>query len=182
MKQGLGIALICMAMALCGCSNEKAPEQPQKIPSFTLSPSEKEALVVYYKDLLSAEGLADKAVKLAEDEVMNVIKGGGGSITLATIIDKAKNECLRTVGSLAKASVPEALPPEMKSLLSEGKNDLVAAYKAHAESFEAINTFVAEKSPMALLEYRKKNSEARELFGKATGKLNQILVASGVSQ
>lgn len=182
MKKNLGIVLVALTISLFGCSGEKAPEQAQQIPSITLSQSEKDALVTYYKDVLSIESLAGKAIKVAEDEVVNVIKGGEGSITLTSIIDKAKNESIRTVESLAKANVPDMLPPEAKSLLSETKNDLAASYKAHAESFESINTFIAEKSPMALLEYRKKSAQAQELFTKATDKLNQIMKAAGVPQ
>lgn len=182
MRQIFGIALTCMALALCGCSSGTAPEQPQKLPSFTLSPSEKAALDAYYKNILSAESLADKAVKLAKDEAMNVIKGGEGSITLASITDKAKNESLRAVESLAQANVPEALPAEVKNLLKDGKSDLIAAYTAHAESFEAIKSFIAEKSPMALLEYRNKSSQAQELLSRAASKLDQIMRASEASQ
>lgn len=182
MRVVLGVAITCMVLALCGCSSGTAPEQPQKISSFTLSPSEKAALDAYYKNILSAESLADKAAKLAKDEAMNVIKGGEGSITLASITDKAKNESLRAVESLAQANVPEALPAEVKSLLKDGKKDLIAAYTAHAESFEAIKSFIAEKSPMALLEYRNKSSQAQELLNRATGKLDQIMKASEASQ
>ncbi len=182
MKQSIWIALICGVVTLCGCSAEKAPEQQQEIPAFTLSPSEKEELTAFYKELLSFEGIADKAVKLAGDEVKNVIKGGGGSITLASIIDKAKNECLLAGEALVKKSVPEALPPEMKRLLNEGKTGLAAAYAAHAESFEAIKSFVADKSPMALLEYRKKSAQAQELYSGATDKFKKIMTAAGLSQ
>jgi hypothetical protein len=181
MKKCIGFFLIIFSLALIGCSGEKAQEQAQ-LPNITLSEAEKNALTAYYKDLISVEGIADKAIKVAEDEVVNLIKGGEGSVTLASVIAKAQDECLRTVESLAKANVPDMLPPEAKRLLNEGKNDLVAAYKAHAESFESINTFIAEKSPMALIEYRKRSAHAQELFNTATAKLNQIMKASGVPQ
>jgi len=182
MRQIVGIALTCMVLALCGCSSGTAPEQPQKLPSFTLSPSEKAALDAYCKNILSVESLADKAVKLAKNEAMNVIKGGEGSITLASLTDKAKNESLRAVESLAKTNIPEALPAEVKNLLKDGKSDLISAYTAHAESFEAIKSFIADKSPMALIEYRNKSSQAQELLSRATSRLDQIMRASEASQ
>jgi hypothetical protein len=183
MKHIVLIALISSIMALCSCSAEKTAEPPQKtIAAITLSPADKEKLMAFQKDLLSVEGLADKAVKLAGTEIMNIIKGGGVSINLPAIIDKAKAECLLAGESLAKKAIPETLPPETKALLNDGKTGLSAAYKAYAESFEAIRSFVTDKNPMALLEYRKKNSQAQELYKAATAKLQQIMTAAGVSQ
>lgn len=181
MKKCIVFFLMILSLALIGCSGDKVQEQAQ-LPDITLSEAEKNALIAYYNDLISFEGIADKAIKVAENEAVNLIKGGEGSVTLASVIGKAKDECLRTVESLAKANVPDMLPPEAKKLLSEGKNDLAAAYKAHAESFESINAFIAEKNPMALIEYRKKSAQAQELFNTATAKLNQIMKASGVPQ
>lgn len=181
MKHIVFIVLISVIMAVCGCSTEKTPEPPQKIPAVAVSPADKEKLIAFQKELLSAESLADKAVKLAEDELKNVIKGGGVSNNLPSIIDKAKAECLLAGESLAKKAVPETLPAEMKSLLNDGKTGLIASYKAYAESFDAINSFVADKNPMALLEFKKKSSQAQKLYNGAADKFKTIMTAAGVS-
>lgn len=182
MRRIVMIALVIGIMALCGCTTEKTPEPPQKIPAVALPPADMEKLMAFRKELLSAENIADKAVKLAGEELKNVIKGGGGSISVSSVIDKAKAECLLAGESLAKKAVPESLPPEVKNLLTEGKTGLVAAYTAYAESFAAIKSFVTDKNPMALLEYRKKSSQAQELYSGAADKLKRILTAAGVSQ
>jgi hypothetical protein len=181
MKHLAVLALICASMALCGCSSEKAPEPPQKIPAITLSPADKELLRAFQKDILSAENLADKAVKLAGDELKNVIKGGEVSLNLTAIIDKAKAECLLAGETLAKKAVPEALPSEAKTLLNDGKTGLSAAYKTYGESFDSVRSFVTDKNPMALFEYRKKYSQAQELSTGATDKIKQIMMAAGVA-
>ena len=181
MKHLAVIALICASMALCGCSTEKAPEPPPKLPAITLSPADKELLRAFQKDILSDEKLADRAVKLAGDELKNVLTGGDVSLNLPTIVAKAKAECLLAAESLARKAVPEALSPEMKSLLNEGKSGLSAAYKAYAESFDSVRSFVADKNPMALFEYRKKYSQAQALSIEATDKIKQIMMAAGVA-
>lgn len=182
MKLTVLIALISGIMALCGCSVEKAPGTPQKsLAAVSLAPADKEKLMAFQKDLLSIESLTDRAVKVAGDELKKVIKGGGVSINLPGIIDKAKSECLLAGETLAKKAVPDALPPEMKSLLNDGKACLIASYKAYAESFEAIKSFATDKNPMALLEYRKKSSQAQELYNGATDKFKRIMTAAGVS-
>jgi hypothetical protein len=167
-------------MAVCGCSSEKASAPQQQIPAITISPADKENLLSFQKEILNIENLTDKAVKLAGDELMNVIKGGGVSINLPSIIDKAKAECLMAVELLSKKAIPEALPPEAKTLLIEVKNDLIASYKAYAESFDAIKNFITDKNPLALLEYRKKNSQAQELNNRAADKFKTIMTAAGV--
>lgn len=181
MKHIVVIALISGVMALSGCSTEKTPEPLQQIPSITLTAADKEKLVAFQKEILSIENLTDKAIKLAVGELKNVITGGEASVTLPALIDKAKAECLKTAETLAKKSIPETLPPVAKSLLVEGKTGLITAYKAYAESFEAIRSFVVDKNPMALLEYRKKNALAQEQLSLATTKLKQILTAAGVA-
>jgi len=182
MKNIVLIGLISGIMVMCGCTTEKSPPQQQQIPAITLSTADKEKLQAFQKEILNVENLTDKAVKLAVDELKNVIKGGEVSINISSIIDKAKAECLLAGESLAKNAIPEALPPEAKSLLNEGKTGLTAAYKAYAESFDAIKSFITDKNPMALLEYRKKNSEAEELYSKAADKLKKVMTAAGVTQ
>lgn len=182
MKQIVLVAIISGIMAVCGCSTEKTPEPPQKIPPFTLAPADKEKLMAFQKDLLSIENLTDKAVKLAGDELKNVIKGGGISINLPSIIDKAKAECVLAGETLAKKAVPEILPPQAKNLLNEGKTGLISSYKAYAESFDAIKSFVVDKNPIALLEYRKKNADAQKDYNAAAEKFKNIMTAAGVAQ
>lgn len=182
MKRILLIVLSAGTLAMCGCSTEKAPAPPQKIAAFTLAPADKEKLMAFQKDLLSVESITDKAVKLAGDELKNVITGGKVSINLPTVIDKAKAECLLASESLAKKAVPEALSPEVKTLLNDGKAGLISAYKAYADSFDAIKSFVADKNPLALLEYRKKNAEAQKLYNEAAEKIKSIMTAAGIPQ
>lgn len=181
MKQITLIILMSTIMALCGCTAEKTPEPQQQIPALTLSSADKEQLLVFQKEILNIENLTDKAVKLAVDELKNVIKGGEVS-NITSIIDKAKTECLLAGESLGRKVIPEVLPPEAKRLLDEGRTGLIAAYKAYAESFDAIRSFIADKNPMALLEYRKKNTQAQELYNAAAAKLKTVMTAAGVAQ
>jgi hypothetical protein len=182
MKHIVLIGLISGIMALCGCTPEKAPAPQQQIPAITLSPADKDKLMAFQKEIINIENLTDKAVKLAVDELKNVIKGGEVSINVSSVIEKAKAECLLAGESLAKKAIPEALPPEAKSLLNEGKTGLIAAYKAYAESFDAIKSFITDKNPMVLLDYRKKNSQAQELYNGAAEKLKKVMTAAGVTQ
>ena len=182
LKQIVLIGLISGIMAICGCTTEKSPPPQQQIPAITLTSVDKEKLQAFQKEILNVENLTDKAVKMAVDELKNVIKGGEVNVNVSSIIDKAKTECLLAGESLAKKAIPEALPPEAKNLLNDGKTGLIAAYKAYAESFDAIKSFVSDKNPMALLEYRKKNSQAQELYNGAADKFKTIMTAAGVTQ
>jgi len=182
MKHIIVVALGCTILAICGCSSEKAAEAPQQIPAITLSAADKEKLAAFQKDMLSVGSLADKAVKLAGAEVKNVIMGGKASLDLPSILEKAKAECVLTGASLAQKAVPAALPPEAKRLLDDGKIGLIAANKAYAESFDAIKSFAADRNPLVLLEYRRKSSQAHELYTVAAGKFKTIMTAAGVSQ
>jgi hypothetical protein len=182
MKHITLLILISGIMALCGCTTEKTPVPQQQIPTITLSAADKEKLQAFQKEIMNVENLTDKVIKLAGDELMNVIRGGGVSINLPSTIDKAKTECLLAGETLAKKTIPEALPPEVKTLLNDGRTGLIAAYKAYADSFDAIKSFVTDKNPMALLEYRKKNSQAQELYIGATDKLKTIMTSAGISQ
>lgn len=181
-NQLIFVALLCGALFFWGCSNEKAPEQVQKLADFTLSPSAKEELLAFYKDMASAEGLADKAITVAGNELKNVLKGGSGSLTLASVVDRAKTECLNAGQTLATRDIPKSLPPEAQALLSTGREELIAAYAAHAAAFEAIKSFAAEKNPLTLLEYREKSAQAQQLLSSATGKIKSIMSAAGAPQ
>jgi hypothetical protein len=181
MKHRVVVVLGWAIFALCGCSNQKA-EPPQQIPAITLSAADKEILAAYQKDLLTVGNLADTAVKFASAEVKNVIKGGQVSLDFASLLEKAKAECVLSGASLAQKAVPAALPPEAKRLLDDGKNGLIAANKAYAESFDAIKRFAADKDPHVLLEYRRKSSQAKELYTVAAGKFKTLMTAAGVSQ
>lgn len=182
MKHIALIVFISGIMTLYGCTTEKTPVPPQQIPAISLSAADKEKLQAFQKEILNIENITDKAVKLAGDELMNVIKGGGVSINLPSIVDKAKAECLQAGETLAKKTIPESLPPEVKTLLNDGRTGLIASYKAYAESFDAIKNFVTDKNPMALLEYRKKSSQAQELYNGAAVQFKTIMTAAGVSQ
>lgn len=182
MKHVILFVLISGIIALFGCSAEKAPAPQQQLPAMTLSSADKEKLMDFQKDILTIENLTDKAVKLAGDELKNVIKGGGVPINLSSVIDKAKAECLLSGEALIKKTVPETLPPEIKTLLNDSKTGLGSSYKAYAESFEAIRSFITDKNPMALLEYQKKSSQAKELYATASDKLKMIMTAAGVTQ
>ena len=83
---------------------------------------------------------------------------------------------------LDKKAIPEALPPEAKSLLNGARTGLITSYKAYAESFDAIKRFITDKNPMTLLEYQKKSSQAKELYGTASDKFKLIMTAAGVTQ
>jgi len=184
MKHIILISLISGILAICGCTTEKSPppQQQRQIPAITLSAVDKEKLQAFQQEIMNIENLTDKAVKIAVDELKNVIKGGEVSINVSSVIDKAKAECLLAGESLLKKTIPEALPPEAKSLLNEGTTGLIAAYKAYAESFDVIKSFITDKNPMALLDYRKKNSQALELYNGAVEKLKKVMTAAGVSQ
>jgi hypothetical protein len=182
MKSIVTIALAGSLLLVSGCTSEKIPEPAKSIPAIVLSIADKEKLQAFQKEILSVETITDKALNLAGVELKNVIKGGAISVNLPSVIDKAKSECLLAGETLAKKAVPEALPPEAKTLLNDGKTGLVAAYKAYADSFDAIKSFVTDKNPMALLEYRKKNAEAQALLKGATEKLKMIMTAAGVTQ
>ena len=180
MKYMAMIVIGCWIMLLCSCSSEKAPEPPGKLPSITLSPADKEKLLAFQKDILTTEKLTDKAVKLAGDQLKNFIKGGEAAVSLPAIIDKARNECKTTVEKLAIKAIPDNLPPETKKLLNESKCELITAYKTYGEAFSSIKSFAFDKNPMALLEYRKKYSQAQELVKRATDKLKMIMISAGV--
>lgn len=182
MKRIILLALISVTVALCGCTPEKAaPVAQQAIAAITLSPTDKEKLLAFQKEILSVESLTDKVVNIAVEELKKVVTGGAISLDLPSLIDKAKSECLLAGESLAKKAIPESLPPEAKKLLNDGRIGLIAAYKAYAESFESIKSFVADKNPLALLEYRKKNAQALELYNEASAKFKAIMTAAGVT-
>lgn len=181
MKPCIVIALAALLPALFGCSAEKPPE-PQNISAFVLSVADKEKLAAFQKEVLTTGNLTDKALNVAAEELKTVLKGGEISLNLPSIIDRAKSESLKAGESLAKKAIPEGLPPEANKLLNESKAGFIAAYKAYAESFEAVRSFTTDKNPMTLLEYRKKNAEAQEQLKGATERLKQIMAAAGVTK
>ena len=172
--------LIMFVCALSACTPEKPAEPPQKMSSFMLSQADKDGLLVFQKNLLNTENLADKAVKVAVDEIKKVITGGEMAGSLPAIIDVTKAECFKAGEELAKSTISNKLPPELQVLLNDGKNGLIASYKAYGESFEIIKRFLADKNPMVLLEYRKKFSQAQDLYRIATDKIKQGMNAAGV--
>lgn len=182
MKLVITIALISCMFTLISCTADKAPTALQQLPAVSLSPADKEKLVVFQNDLLNIETITDKAIKIAVDELKNVIKGGTIPTDMTSVIERAKTECLLAGETLLKKSVPETLPPEMKKLLNEGQAGLVSSYKAYAESFDAIKSFINDKNPMALLDYQKKSALAKELYTNAANKFSVIMTAAGVTK
>lgn len=182
MNRMVTLAVASALLIVSGCSAEKPPEPAKAIPAIVLSMADREKLATFRKDILNIENLTDKALNLAGEELKNVLKGGEISINLPSIVDKAKTECLQAGESLAKKAVPAALPPEAKRLLDESKTGLIASYRAYAESFDAIRSFTADRNPLALLEYRKKNAEAQQQLKEATEKLQRIMAAAGVTK
>ena len=181
MKHLVWSVLISGMNTLCGCSNEKATDAPQKeLPAIVLSAVDKEKLRAFQQELPSIEGFAAKAIKLAGSELTRAISGEGFSFNVPAMVEKAKAECRLAGESLTSKALPEGLSLEMKALLNEGKVGLIASYQAYAESFDAISTFVTDMNPMALLAYRKKYSQAQELFNDASGKVQRIMTAAGV--
>ena len=180
MKRIALISLVICMFSICGCSTEKAPEsQQQDVPQFKLSQADKEKLVKFQKEILNMESITDKAIKLAGNELKNFIKSGEPSMSMSGVLDRTKAECKRAAELLAKKTIPETLPPDVKNYLTKGRTDLIAAYGAYAESYDAIRRFVTDKNPMALLEYRKKSSQAQELYNGATEKFKMIIGAAG---
>jgi hypothetical protein len=164
-----------------GCSSgEKSVDAQQKITVIPMSQADKDRLAAYRKDLTNIENLADKALKVASEEVMKVVTGGDASVSVAGLAEKAKAECLQTSDLLEKKAVPDNLPPEIRNFLVEGKSGLAASYKAHGESYEAVRVFLAEKKPLALLEYRSKSARARELSGGAAKNLERAMATAGI--
>lgn len=175
------LLLVIASLTIVACSQEKPAEVPQKLPAVTLAAAERESLLSFQKNLVNTEYIADKAVKVAVDEIKNVISGGQVTIDLPAIIDRTKGECLKAGTELAKSTIPAKLPPELQASLRDGRDGLIASYKAYGEAFDAIKSFTAEKNPMMLLEYRKKYSQAQELYGSAAQKIKMALSSCGIA-
>jgi hypothetical protein len=45
-----------------------------------------------------------------------------------------------------------------------------------------LKSFITDKNPMALLDYRKKNSQALVLYNGTAEKLKKVMTAAGVTQ
>lgn len=173
--------VIVASLAIIACSQEKPAEVPQKLPTVTLSPAERESLLSFQKSLVNTEYIADKAVKVAVDEIKNVISGGQVTIDLPAIVERTKGECLKAGTELAKSAIPAKLPPELQASLRDGRDGLIASYKAYGEAFDAVRSFTTEKNPMLLLEYRKKYAQAQELYGSAAQKIKVALSSCGIA-
>jgi hypothetical protein len=173
-----------MTMAIFGCSSEKKETQvtttapPEQIK--LLSQADKEKIMAFKKELFDIENLSKKALSLVGDEIKLVVKGEKDSVDVATLVDKAKSESRKSLDNLLKEAVPEKLPPWFNQNLAEAKKGFLDGYKAKVESFAAVKRFVDEKSPMALLEYKQKDSQASKLLQDAHGKLDIVLAAAGL--
>jgi hypothetical protein len=164
-----------------GCSSEKrSVDAPQKIAVIPLSQADKDSLSAYRKDLMNAGNLTDATLNIAAQEIKKIVNGGNASISAAGLAEKARAECLQASDLLEKKAVPGNLPPEIRNFLVEGKNGMVASYKAHGESYEAARIFLAEGKPLALLEYKKKSGRARELSRGAMENLERAMATAGI--
>ena len=164
-----------------GCSSEnRSVDVRQNVSVIPLSQADKDRISAFRKDLTNIENLTDKTLKLATEEITKIVKGGEASISVTGLAEKAKLECLQTSDLLEKKAVPENLPPEINNFLIEARNGMAASYKAHGESYEAVRIFLAESKPLALLEYRKKSTRARELSSGATGNLERAMATAGI--
>ncbi len=181
LKKILAVVMILGIGALAGCSpGKKSADDQPKVTVIPVSQADKDRILAFRKDLTNLEDLTDRALKLATDEVLKVVKGGEATTDLAGIVEKAKADCLRTGEALDRKPVPDNLPPEIAGPLTEGKNGLVASYKSRGESYEAIRIFLAESNPLALLDYKKKSSLAGELSRNALEKLDRGLATAGI--
>jgi hypothetical protein len=175
------IILIMGFAGQTGCSSgNRSNDARQKVTVIPLSQADKDRISAFRKDLTNIENLTDKTLKLATEEITKIVKGGEASISVTGLAEKAKSDCLQTSDLLEKKAVPDNLPPEIGNLLAEGKNGMVASYKAHGEAYEAVRIFLAESKPMALLDYRKMSTRARELSGGATANLERAMATAGI--
>ncbi len=170
---------LCLAVAVFGCSSEKPAEVVRDV--IPLSPADKEKVAAFRKEMVNLENLTDKALKLAGSEIMNMVKGGEISVNLPDLAGKAGAECRQTCEALAKKAVPDTLPQEIKTNLSGAKDGLMAGYKLYGESFADINTFITEKKPLALIEYKQKSAQAKEQITAANDKLRKALATAGIA-
>ncbi len=185
MHRTLLLLAAVVSLSLLGCSSEKKQEQastpapPEQIK--LLSRADREKIIAFKKDLLDIENVSKKALALVGDEIKLVVKGEKESVDVASLVDKAKVEAGKSLNELITKSVPEKLPTWFSRNLADAKKGFQEGYTAKMESFAAIKRFIDEKSPMALLEYRQKDSQADKLLQDARGKLTLVLAAAGLA-
>ncbi len=185
MHRTLLLLAAVVSLSLLGCSSEKkqeqvsAPAPPEQIK--LLSQADREKIIAFKKDLLDIENVSKKALALVGDEIKLVVKGEKESVDVASLVDKAKVEAGKSLNQLITKSVPEKLPPWFSRNLADAKKGFQEGYAAKMESFAAIKRFIDEKSPMALLEYRQKDTQADKLLHDASGKLTLVLAAAGIT-
>ncbi len=173
-----------MTMSIFGCTSEKKETQktttapPEQIR--LLSQADKEKILAFKKELFDIDILSKKAMTLVGEEIKLVVKGEKDSVDVAALIDKAKSESSKSFDNLLKEAVPEKLPPWFTQNLAEAKKGLLDGYRAKVVSFTAVKRFVEEKSPAALLEYKKKAAQANKLLQDAHAKLSFVLAAAGL--
>ena len=177
----LVVLIIFGCVGQFGCSSgSRSVESPGIVAVIPLPQADKDRLSAFRKDLMDIGNLTDKVLRISTEEVMKIVNGGTASISAAGIAEKAKAECLTAGDLLEKKAVPENLPPEIMNLLLEGKSGMIASYKAHGESYEAVRVFLAEGKPLALLEFRKKSTQAKELSRGATENLKRAMATAGI--
>jgi hypothetical protein len=173
-----------MTMAIFGCTSEKKETQvtttapPEQIR--LLSQADKENILAFKKELFNIDKISGRALTLVGNEIKLVVKGEKDAVDVASLVEKAKSESVKSLDNLLKETVPGKLPPWFTRNLVEAKKGFLEGYKAKAESFAAIKRFIDEKSPTALLEYKQKDSQADKLLRDARGKLDIVLAAAGL--
>ncbi|MRR05957.1 MAG: hypothetical protein EG828_03285 [Deltaproteobacteria bacterium] len=171
--------------AIFGCSPDKKHEQlltpapPEQVKALSLD--DKEQIMAFKKDLFDIENVSKKALSLVGDEIKLVVKGEKDAVDVASLVDKAKSESIKSIENLMKEAIPGKLPPWFSQNLAEAKKGFQDGYRVKIESFVAVKKFVEEKNPMALLEYKQKESQSNVLLQDARNKLDIVLVAAGLS-
>ena len=171
-----------LSTLLTGCSSDRnenpvtstAPQEQVK----ALSQADREKIATFEKELFDVEKISKKAMALIGNEIKQVITGEKKAVDASTLVDAAKGEAKKSLDSLVAKAVPAKLPPWFTQNLVEAKKGFSAAYTAKIESFEAIKRFAEEKSPAALLEYKKKGALADKQFQEARERLAAVLTAS----
>jgi len=171
-----------LSTLLTGCSSDRnenpvtSTAPPEQVKA--LSQADREKIAIFEKELFDVEKLSKKALALVGNELKQVITGEKETVDASALVDEAKGEAKKSLDSLVAKAVPAKLPPWFTQNLVEAKKGFSAAYTAKIESFEAIKRFAEEKSPAALLEYKKKGALADKQFQEARERLAAVLTAS----
>jgi hypothetical protein len=185
MIRSMAVFVVVLSLVISGCSPDKK-EEPGSSASLLgqitpLSQADKEKILAFKKELFDIEKVSQKALTLVGNEVKLMAKGEKSSFDAADLADKAKVESENALDAFAKKKLPENLSAWVNQNLKEVKEGYSASYKAKIESLAAVKKFLDEKNPLALLEYKKKASEAEKLLKGSTEKLVMVLSQAGQS-